>query len=231
MFRLKKYYKLVLLSWKYALSDKVFSIKLLLLPGLFLLYSAVTQKLGIFFELRKGVQLPDKLLYIIPTFDFSLAIFLLLYSSIFLIFISHLHKPKIIYRILELHLLVAVVRQICIFLVALEPPIGIIVLRDIFLENTIYPRFSPLTKDLFFSGHVASIWIYFLIAQYQPVKKYLFFATILMSFMILSMKVHYTYDVYAAILFTTLIYYAPYYLKNVSFFTKSIFNTNENLNK
>lgn len=99
--------------------------------------------------MRKGIQLKDELLYYIPQFDFSVAIFCLLYSSLLLVVLTHLHKPKIIYRIIEMHLLVAVIRQICILIVALDPPAGIIVLRDIFLENTVYPRFSPLTKDLF----------------------------------------------------------------------------------
>jgi xanthine/uracil permease len=117
-----------------------------------------------------------------------------------------------------MHFLVAVVRQACILLVALEPPAGIIVLRDVFLENTVYPHNSPLTKDLFFSGHVASLWIYFLCAQRKYLKIYLGFATILVSFMVLSMRIHYTYDVYGAVFFTTIIYFLPsrfhiYYLK------------------
>lgn len=212
----RSYLKSLLPIWKAALADRVFTIKLLLLPGIFFLYSAITQRLGTYIELRKGIQLKDKLLYYIPQFDFSVAVFCLLYTSLALVIITHLHKPKIIYRIIEMHLLVAVVRQICIFLVALDPPAGIIVLRDIFLENTVYPRFSPLTKDLFFSGHVASIWLYFLCAQNKMVKKYLLFATMLMSFMILSMRVHYTYDVYGAIFFTTIIYFAPAWIKGFS---------------
>jgi hypothetical protein len=34
-----------------------------------------------------------------------------------------------------------------------------------------------------------------------------------MSFMILSMRVHYSYDVYGAIFFTTIIYFAPVWTK------------------
>ncbi len=116
-------------------------------------------------------------------------------------------------RLIEMHFLVAVVRQICILALALEPPAGIIVLRDVFLENTVYPHNSPLTKDLFFSGHVASIWIYFLCAQHKFLKTWMFLATFIMSFMVLSMRIHYTYDVYGALFFTTLIYFAPAWVK------------------
>jgi hypothetical protein len=210
----RQYFSSVISAWKAAFADRLFAIKILLLPGLFFLYSAITQKIGIYIELRKGIQLKDELLYQIPQFDFSLGIFCVLYSSLFLVLATHLHKPKIVYRVIEMHLLVAVIRQICIFLVALDPPAGIIVLRDVFLENTVYPRFSPLTKDLFFSGHVASIWLYFLCAQNKAVKKVLLAATGIMSFMILSMRVHYTYDVYGAIIITTMIYFAPVWYRN-----------------
>ncbi len=196
-------------EWKTALGNKPFRLKILLIPGLFLIYSAITQRIGNYVEARPGVHLEDTLLSFFPSYDFSAHIFLLLYTSLFLLIITHLHKPHTILRIVEMHFAVAVIRQICILMVALEPPTGMIVLRDLFLENTVYPHDAPLTKDLFFSGHVASIWIYFLCAKNTLLKAYLFLATFFMGFMILSMRVHYTYDVYGAMFFTTIIYFAP----------------------
>lgn len=218
---LKNHINLFLREWKSALSDRNFLLKLLITPGLFLVYSAITQKLGNYVEMRKGILLNDKLLEIIPSFDFSLFVFILLYSSLTIVILTHLHKPKVILRIIEMHFLVAVVRQICILCIALEPPVGIIVLRDVFLENTVYPRNSPLTKDLFFSGHVASIWLYFLCAENKMIKYYLGFATLFMSFMILSMRVHYSYDIYGAFFFTTIIYFLPAWVKNY-YLSKSV---------
>jgi hypothetical protein len=203
------YLKSILEGWKEELKSRTFKLKLLLVPGLFFVYSAITQPLGNYVQLRKGIQLHDRLLYLFPSFDFSPQIFMLLYASLSLIILTHLNKPKIIVRVLEMHLFVAVVRQACILMVALEPPAGLIVLRDVFLENTVYPHNSPLTKDLFFSGHVASIWIYFLCAEKKYIKIYLGLATLMMSFMVLSMRVHYTYDVYGALIITSIIYFAP----------------------
>lgn len=191
---------------------------------MFLLYSAVTQKLGDYVELRKGALLSDKLLYLFPTIDFSFYVFMVLYTSLSMVVLTHLDKPRIILRIIEMHFAVAIVRQICILLVALEPPTGMVVLRDVFLENTVYPHNTPMTKDLFFSGHVASIWLYFLCAEKVMVKRFLFLATLAMSFMILSMKVHYTYDVYGAFLFTTLLYFMPVWIRNQSL-SKSVIET------
>lgn len=203
----------IIAAWKTELDNKTFRLKLLLVPGLFFVYSAITQQLGNYVEMRKGVQLEDKLLTLFPSFDFSKLIFFLLYTSLFSLILAHLSKPKIILKVIEMHFYVAVVRQACILLFALEPPVGIIVLRDVFLENTVYPHHSPLTKDLFFSGHVASLWIYFLCAKRRYLKLFLMFATIMMSFMVLCMRVHYTYDVYGAIFFTTLIYFGPAWVK------------------
>lgn len=210
----RKRFEVIIDAWKTELSNKLFSLKLLLVPGLFLLYSAVTQPLGNYVELRKGILLDDKLLTFFPSVDFSTAIFILLYGSLTAFLLTHLHKPQLVLRVIELHFMIAIVRQICILLVALEPPAGIIVLRDVFLENTVYPRHSPLTKDLFFSGHVASIWLYFLCSQTKYMKLYLSIATGCMIFMVLSMRIHYTYDVYGAIFFTTLIYYTPSWVRS-----------------
>ncbi len=203
------YFDTLINEWRTSLLDKTFRWKLLIVPGLFFIYSAITQHLSNYIESRKGVQLSDKLLTFFPSYDFSTFIFILLYSSLLVLIITHLHRPKVILRLIEMHFLVAVVRQICILMIALEPPAGIIVLRDVFLENTVYPHNTPLTKDLFFSGHVASVWIYFLCAQHRYLKISFFIGTFIMSFMILSMRVHYTYDVLGALFFTTLIYFAP----------------------
>ena len=203
------YFDTLINEWRTNLLDKTFRWKLLIVPGLFFIYSAITQHLSNYIESRKGVRLNDKLLTFLPSYDFSTFIFILLYSSLLVLIITHLHKPKVILRLIEMHFLVAVVRQICILIIALEPPAGIIVLRDVFLENTVYPHNTPLTKDLFFSGHVASVWIYFLCAQHRYLKTSFFIGTLVMSFMILSMRVHYTYDVLGALFFTTIIYFAP----------------------
>lgn len=192
--------------WRLAFRDSKFMFKFLAAPGLFFLYSAITQRFSNYIETRQGTQLEDKLLYLIPSFDFSTEIFIVLYTSLLIVVITHLHKPHVILRIIEMHFLIAILRQACILLVALEPPAGIIVLRDVFLENTVYPRHSPMTKDLFFSGHVASVYLYFLCAENKKVRIFLTSTVILMVFMILSMKVHYTYDVYGAFLFTFILY-------------------------
>ncbi len=194
-------------NWRASLStNSRFKMKAILLPFVFWIYSFITQSIGIYVENRQGIQLHNKILFKFPNMDFSFGIFLLLYTCMAAIIINNLRNPYKIIMIAEMHLYVAIVRQICILLLPLEAPLGIIPLQDILLENTFYPTGAPLTKDLFFSGHVASIWIYFLCASNKKLQFLFFIATILMSFMVLSMRIHYTYDVVGAIIFTTLIY-------------------------
>ncbi len=199
-------------AWIAAWDERVFRLKLFLVPGLFVLYSAVTQQISGYIELQKGTKLSDTLLSHLPIIDCSELIFFLLYGSMATILVSHLDRPKAIIRILELQFIMALVRQLCILMIPLEPPTGMLILRDVFLENTFYPHHRPMTKDLFFSGHVACMWIYCLCAERRYVKICLGFATLAMSFMILSMRVHYTYDVYGAIFITTAIYSVHAYL-------------------
>jgi hypothetical protein len=208
-------------AWSLELQNRTFQLKLLLIPVVVYIYSAATKHMGNYIETRKGTRLEDKLLQLFPSIDFTIPVFILLYVSLFAVVLSLLAKPKMILRIIEMHLCIAVIRQVCIFIIALEPPSGIIVLHDLFLENSVYPD-APLTKDLFFSGHVASVWLYFLVAEKRYLKIGLAFATGLMSFMILCMRIHYTYDVYGALFFTSAIFYMPVLVRMFSVSKESV---------
>ncbi len=83
-------------EWKLHLSEKTFRWKLLIVPGLFLIYSAITQHLGNYIETRKGVQLEDKFLQLFPSYDFSTPIFFLLYASLFALIVTHLQSLKLL---------------------------------------------------------------------------------------------------------------------------------------
>ena len=206
MFNLRLKLIQLIREWQSALRDKTFAWKLFLTPGLFFIYSAVTQKLGNYVEMRKGIQLEDNLLNFFPSYDFSAPVFILLYSSLALVVITHIHRPKVILRIIEMHFLVAVVRQICILGIALDPPTGIIVLRDLFLENTVYPRHSPLTKDLFFSGHAATMFLFYFFMNNKVLKYTFLVAAIAVSVGVVVQHVHYSYDVIAAPIFAYIAY-------------------------
>src|SRR5688500_6078971 len=83
-------------AWRSEIKDRGFRTKLILMPSLFFVYSAITQHLGNYIQMRKGVRLNDTILTFLPRYDFSLYIFLLLYASLLAIFLTPLHKPKVV---------------------------------------------------------------------------------------------------------------------------------------
>src|SRR4051812_16862461 len=103
---IQNYIATVLSAWKTEVKNRSFRIKILLASPLFFVYSAVTQRLGNYVEMRKGILLDDRLLACFPTADFSMLIFLLLYTSLLAVIIAHLDKPELIMRIIEMHIVV-----------------------------------------------------------------------------------------------------------------------------
>ena len=73
----------------------------------------------------------------------------------------------------------------------LDPPNDIIVLQDPFLQLFIYNEVHPNTKDLFFSGHTATVFIFMLLLWNRLQFKLIFGClTILMAALLLFQHCH-----------------------------------------
>ncbi len=92
------------------------------------------------------------------------------------------------------------VRILSMFLLPLEPPEKMILLKDPFVE--FFGSGQTLTKDLFFSGHTATLLILFLVTEKKIIKIIFFVSTIVVAICVLIQHVHYTIDVFAAVFFT-----------------------------
>lgn len=90
------------------------------------------------------------------------------------------------------------------YLTPLEVPEGIINLRDplVFTIGT----GQIITKDLFFSGHIASLTILFLTAKNKFLKWMFLVFAIVVGGMIFMQKAHYTIDMIAAPVFAYVAY-------------------------
>lgn len=85
------------------------------------------------------------------------------------------------------------------YLVKLDPPIGLIPLVDPVGKILGYGG-QLITKDLFFSGHTASLLILFLAVKIRWLK--IFFLVVLLTMiMLLWQHVHYTVDILGAFVF------------------------------
>lgn len=97
---------------------------------------------------------------------------------------------------LQIYALVMGTRFLTIWLLPLDPPTTIIPMEDPFIE--FLGAGGTLTKDLFFSGHTAASFLFFLLVKEKPLKIVFGISTTIMSVMILMQHVHYTVDIVVA---------------------------------
>lgn len=192
-----------LLDWRDYFSRKYNVILFaVLLLGVYFSLSFISNFLS-WAEYREGYVIKDWLLTLISPVDLSVPLFVMTYSSIIIGLVFSFRRPDLALLAMLTTIMIIFFRFLSIYLVPLEAPEGIIPLRDIFLENTVYSG-STLTKDLFFSGHTASVFSLSLIVGLKWIRFYLYLATLAVASMLVVQHVHYTVDVIFAIPFSFL---------------------------
>jgi hypothetical protein len=200
------------LTWKKELQDKRFRIFFIasfffLAIILFLLTHFLT-----FAETREGFIFSDPIHEWFNAVDLTWIIFAVIYLSLAAAVISLLPHPKELLFAMQLYAFMVTVRMGAMYLLPLEPPADMIILRDPLVE--FFGTGQTLTKDLFFSGHTASILIFYLTSKSALLKKLFLILLILIAILVILQKVHYTIDVYAAFFFTLSCFYILKGLKN-----------------
>ncbi|MCS6934029.1 MAG: sphingomyelin synthase family protein [Chitinophagales bacterium] len=157
-------------------------------------------------QTRPGIQINDLFLQHLPPIDFSWQIFFLEYGCLLLTFLYVLRYPQKLVTGIQMFTLVFAARTLSIYLLPLEPPRNMILLHDpianfFFQTDTVY-----VTKDLFFSGHIAAMALFCLLIDNKNLRMFMVLASIVVAVMILWQHVHYTMDV----LFAPLASYAAY---------------------
>ncbi|MEZ0541060.1 phosphatase PAP2-related protein [Fibrella arboris] len=156
-------------------------------------------------EARKGVVLHDVVLNSLPRHDVSLPVFLSLWGAALLLIYRVQKSPALYLHFIWAYAFLFIARIISIGLTPLDPPPGLIELRDP-LSNYFYGA-KFITKDLFFSGHTASICL-MAFCLIRPLDRWLvFIGTAIVGIGVLIQRVHYTADVVAAPVFTYAVYW------------------------
>ncbi len=188
------------MSWKKFLKSR--NNKIELVVTLILLAVVLTSLANFlnFVEARQGVVLPDPILNLFNPIDLTWLIFALIYLSLIAAIASLINNPKQLMFAIQLYTLMLVVRIIAMYLLPLEPPQKMIMLNDPLVE--FFGTGQTLTKDLFFSGHTATLFILFLVSEKKIFKIIFLISTIAVAITVLLQHVHYTIDVFAAIFFT-----------------------------
>lgn len=193
------------ITWSAAIKQPVFKKKLLI--GL-ISVSLVLFSLPFFFQViekREGVLLHDTVLAWLPAKDVSLAIFGILWSMALLIMVRCIQNPKIFLLFIYSFVLVELSRIITISIVALNAPEHLIPLVDP-ISNSFYGK-TFITKDLFYSGHTAMQFLFFLCLTKKTDKIIALCCTLTIAVLVLVQHVHYTVDVVAAFPFAFLCYF------------------------
>ena len=108
--------------------------------------------------------------------------------------------PEKLLLAFQVYTAVVVVRIIAMYLVPFEAPEKIIVLKDPFVE--MFGSGESLTKDLFFSGHTATLFLLFLVVESKRLKYVFLVSAVVVGVSIVLQHVHYVIDIFTAPFFT-----------------------------
>jgi hypothetical protein len=192
-------------SWQLAWEYPVFRIKFILgmicLIGIILFIPHFFARI----EAREGIVLNDWVLAEIKAVDVSLYIFIVMYAMVALLLLRMSKNTSICLTALWAFIFLCLARILTISLVPLDPPKGIINLID--PCSVLFYRTHAITKDLFFSGHTATIFLGALCLERKNEKIIGFIAAFIVGILLLVQHVHYTADVIAAPFFCWLCWY------------------------
>lgn len=192
-------------TWQIAWDYQAFRIKFILGMSILVAILIFIPHFFTHIEARDGVVWNDWVLNYLPAKDVSLLIFVVLYGMIGF-FLYRMSKNTIMcLTALWAFVFLCIARVITITLVPLNPPNDIIHLADpcsIFFYHS-----NIITKDLFFSGHTATVLLGALCLERKSDKTMAFLATGIVAILLLIQHVHYTVDILAAPVFTWLCWY------------------------
>lgn len=147
---------------------------------------------------RQGTEMHDPLLAMWKARDVSNLTFTVLYGALAIIIVSVARSPLRILHGLWAYVFMMLFRMVAMAIFTLEPPPGIIPLIDPLTQN-FYPGATPFLKDLFFSGHTATLTLMVFLARKGPLRWFAALCTAAIALFVLVQHVHWTVDVLAAL--------------------------------
>lgn len=147
-------------------------------------------------EERPGAVLADPILVRLAPRDLTWATFALLYAGIFAGAASLVRRPQRLLAGVQGYAAMVLLRAAAMWLVPLDPPPGMIPLQDP-LVRLLGPG-QVLTRDLFFSGHTATLFIVFLAVPGRRLGGLFLASAAAVAACVLIQHVHYAIDVLAA---------------------------------
>ncbi len=150
-----------------------------------------------------GAVPPDPLIGRVGPFDVTWTTFAVLYSTIIITVSRTLSRPWAIVRGLHAYALLMGLRVITMRAFVFEAPADIIPLIDP-VTQSFYPGTTPFLKDLFFSGHTATLALMVCLANGKLARTLTVLSTATVGLLVIAQHVHWTVDVLAAPVFVWL---------------------------
>lgn len=194
-------------SWSRAWARPAFRWQLLIGLSLGLVLALTLPHYFTLVQARPGHLLADPILSRLVAYDVSGPTFVVIYLSIAAALAHAVPRPMTLLRMLWAYLLLHAFRILTLWLVPLAPPTGLVLLHDPIVDSLFYASAVPITKDLFFSGHTATLMLLALAVRAKWLQRTLFLMTVVVAALVLIQHAHYTYDVLAAPVFAGLSYW------------------------
>lgn len=194
---MKKHFIEFFESWKNALSNKTFRTKFIVSAFLLAVSLYFLARFLDYSEKRPGFSFADPLLIHFMPVDVTWITFTLIYGALVIGLLAMSKYPRRILIAFQSYALVSSLRLITIYFLPLNAPIHIIPLKDPFVE-IFSGGGETLLRDLFFSGHTATMFLLALTAKHKTLRWIFVFTTFLVAACVLIQHVHYTIDVLTA---------------------------------
>ncbi len=187
-------------AWAEAWRDRAFRLQAALSAPALVLALAALARFVRWVELRPGATLPDPLLALIEPRDVTWLTFSVLYAGLFGGLALLLRRPRDLVAAAQAYAVLLAFRIAVMWATPLDPPPGMIALRDPFVQPLATGQ--PLTRDLFFSGHTSTMFLFALAVRGRLPRGLFLAGTALVGACVLWQHVHYAVDVMVAPVFT-----------------------------
>ncbi len=183
-------------EWKAAWSNAAFRVQLVItVPLLIILLSLFSHFLA-WVESRSGVVLHDPIIAHTAAHEFTWPIFILIYAGLVIGLVTLSESPWRLLMALQSYVLMVCIRIVAMYITPLDPPAGIIPLADPFVQFV--GSGTVPTKDLFFSGHTATLMILSFAADRRRLQAFFAIGALIVGVLIVWQHVHYAVDVLMA---------------------------------
>jgi hypothetical protein len=183
-------------AWREVWTEQRFRVEAIVTPIALVAVLAVMARFLSWVETRPGVVLADPVLAHIPPRDVTWLTFGLVYVGLVTTVVLLLPHPRRLVLGAQAYAVMVLFRMAVMSVTPLEAPPTTIPLRDPLVQ--ILGTGEVLTRDLFFSGHTATLALLAFLAPGRASRRFFVVCTGLVAICVLVQHVHYTVDVLVA---------------------------------